>query len=79
MAYPSSRQFEYSTIHLRFLTWSARSRGRNDGTPFGLAGGVIVLLLVVYTIEDENGEEKIRIISARKAGPRERALYEPLN
>jgi hypothetical protein len=41
----------------------------------GLAGGIAVLL-VVHTVEEENGEEKIRIISARKAAPRERALYE---
>lgn len=41
----------------------------------GLAGN-IVLLLVVHTVEEENGEEKVRIISARKADSRERALYE---
>jgi len=41
----------------------------------GLAGGIAVLL-VVHTVDEENGEEKIRIISARKAAPRERALYE---
>jgi uncharacterized DUF497 family protein len=39
------------------------------------AGGIAVVL-VVHTIEEKNGEEKIRIISARKAGPRERALYD---
>jgi uncharacterized DUF497 family protein len=36
----------------------------------------IKLLLVVHTIEEEHGEEEIRIISARKATPRERTLYE---
>jgi uncharacterized protein len=41
----------------------------------GQAAG-ITLLLLVHTIEGENGEEKIRIISARKASPRERALYD---
>jgi uncharacterized protein len=41
----------------------------------GLGGGVAVLL-VVHTVEEENAEEKIRIISARKADARERALYE---
>ena len=41
----------------------------------GLAGGV-VLLLVVHTIREENGEEKIRIISARKANLSERAGYD---
>ena len=34
-----------------------------------------VLLLVVHTVEEEDGEEKIRIISARKADSRERSLY----
>jgi uncharacterized protein len=41
----------------------------------GLAEGVVPLL-VVHTVEEENGEEKIRIISARKADSRERALYD---
>jgi uncharacterized DUF497 family protein len=50
-----------------------------DGQPrwhtIGLAGGILILL-VVHTVEAENGEEKIRIISARKAALGERALYE---
>ena len=37
--------------------------------------GAIAVLLVVHTMEEQNGEEAIRIISARKAYPRERALY----
>jgi uncharacterized protein len=41
----------------------------------GLAGGVVVLL-VAHTYEEENGEELIRIVSARKATPRERTFYE---
>jgi uncharacterized DUF497 family protein len=41
----------------------------------GLVGG-IVILLVVHTIEVQNGEEEVRIISARKASSRERTLYE---
>ena len=40
----------------------------------GQAAG-ITLILVVHTSEEENGEEKVRIISARKATPSERALY----
>jgi uncharacterized DUF497 family protein len=41
----------------------------------GCAGG-IAILLVVHTSEEADGEEEeIRIISARKASPRERALY----
>lgn len=41
----------------------------------GLAGGITVLL-VVHTVEEENGEETVRIVSARKATPGERALYD---
>jgi uncharacterized DUF497 family protein len=41
----------------------------------GMAGG-IALLLVVHTIEEEHDEETIRIISAREASSRERALYD---
>jgi uncharacterized DUF497 family protein len=37
--------------------------------------GDIAILLVVHTSEEPYGEEEIRIISARKATPRERALY----
>jgi len=40
----------------------------------GFAGG-LVLLLVVHTVEEEGGEEKVRIISARKADSREQSLY----
>ncbi len=40
----------------------------------GCAGGVSVLL-VVHTSEEQHGEEEIRIISARKASPSDRALY----
>jgi len=41
----------------------------------GLVDGDVILL-VVHTIEEQNGEEEVRIISARKAIPRERALYQ---
>jgi hypothetical protein len=40
----------------------------------GSAGG-IAILFVVHTSEEQHGEEEIRIVSARKASPRERALY----
>ncbi len=49
--------------------------GQERWHTIGLAGGIVVLL-VVHTVEEENGEENVRIISARKAAPRERALYE---
>jgi uncharacterized DUF497 family protein len=39
------------------------------------AAGGIAILLVVHTSKEDYGEEEIRIISARKASPRERAVY----
>lgn len=36
----------------------------------------IVVFLVAYTCYDEDGDEVIRIISARRAKPRERKTYE---
>jgi len=41
----------------------------------GLVKGVVVLL-VVHTVEEKDGEEEIRIISARKATGFERRVYE---
>jgi len=40
----------------------------------GMVGG-IVILLVAHTFYEDSGEEIIRIISARKATPRERRIY----
>jgi hypothetical protein len=36
----------------------------------------VYLLLIVHTLRDEDGEEIIRIISARKATRNERRIYE---
>ena len=41
----------------------------------GMAGGAVVVL-VAHTYREENGEEVIRLISARKATPLERGAYE---
>jgi uncharacterized protein len=41
----------------------------------GLVNGVVILL-VVHTVEEQDGEETIRIISARKATRVEREAYE---
>jgi uncharacterized DUF497 family protein len=41
----------------------------------GLINGVLILA-VVHTSEDQHNEEIIRIISARKATPREREEYD---
>jgi uncharacterized protein len=49
--------------------------GQEPWHTIGLASGMIVLL-VVHTVEEENGEEKIRIISARKGAHIDRALYD---
>lgn len=44
----------------------------------GLVGSTVVLL-VAHTYAEHGGEETIRIISARKATKKERALYEEGN
>jgi hypothetical protein len=49
--------------------------GEERWQTLGLAGG-IVILLVAHTYREEEGEEVIRIISARKATPNERKVYE---
>jgi uncharacterized protein len=36
----------------------------------------IIVLVVVHTYREENAEEVIRIISARRATPKERKLYD---
>jgi uncharacterized protein len=38
--------------------------------------GTVALLLVIHTHVEQNGQEIVRIISARKATRRERAIYE---
>ena len=49
--------------------------GEQRWQTLGLVGGVVVLL-VAHICAEEDGEEVIRIVSARKATPRERMLYE---
>jgi uncharacterized DUF497 family protein len=39
----------------------------------------LAVVLLVYTICEKDGEEIIRIISARKATPRERRFYEEVD
>ena len=43
-------------------------------TTIGLVAGVLMLVRVTWT--DREGEDVVRIISARLAGPRDRALYQ---
>jgi uncharacterized DUF497 family protein len=49
--------------------------GEQRWQTLGVAGGVAVLL-VAHVDDEEDGEEVIRIISARKATPYERKIYE---
>ncbi|MBA3700852.1 MAG: BrnT family toxin [Planctomycetes bacterium] len=48
--------------------------GEDRWTTIGLVGGVLILIRVTWT--DRDGDETIRIISARLAGPKARALYQ---
>ena len=63
-----------------FDPWQVASQDREvDGEPrwqtIGLAGELL-LLLVVHLVEDDEGEELIRIISAQRAEAHERRTYE---
>jgi uncharacterized DUF497 family protein len=50
--------------------------GEHRWRTIGLAGGVLVLLVAHVNIEHDDGDETIRITSARAATSRERQLYE---
>lgn len=52
--------------------------GEERWQTLGLVGGVVVLL-VVHTWREDDGQEVIRIISARKATKQERRRYEKNN
>ena len=49
--------------------------GEERWLSIGLVHGVLILV-VVHTLEERGDEEIIRIISARKATPRERKVYQ---
>ena len=49
--------------------------GEERWQALGLIGGAVIVL-VVHTYRGENGEEVVRIISARKAAGPERKTYE---
>jgi uncharacterized protein len=60
----------------RAISWPERLEEQEERwQTLGLVGGIVVLL-VAHTWKEEYGEEVFRIISARKATPRERSLYE---
>jgi uncharacterized protein len=48
--------------------------GEERWQTIGLVNG-IAILIVAHTFRDDDGEEIVRIISARKATPRERQRY----
>jgi len=74
----------FDTAQLVFddpLHTSVRDRleeGEERWRTMGLVGSTVVLL-VAHTYTEHGGEETIRIISARKATKKERALYEESN
>jgi uncharacterized DUF497 family protein len=49
--------------------------GEERWQTLGLIRGAVVLL-IAHAVSEESGEETVRIISARKATPRERRAYE---
>lgn len=50
--------------------------GEQRWQTIGMAGGVVLLLVAHTWRETEDGEEHIRIISARRASKLERKIYE---
>lgn len=50
-------------------------KGEERWHTMGLSAGIVVIL-VVYTVREEEDNEIIRIISARKATPQERKAYD---
>lgn len=58
------------SIQDRLDNWEARWQ------TIGLVGQTVILLVAHTYRDDEADEETIRIISARKATPRERGIYE---
>jgi len=57
---------DYDAVHSR--------DGEDRWTTIGLAGGLLILVRVTWT--DRDGDDEIRIISARRADLRDRALYQ---
>ena len=70
--------------HLVRLEWDAKENRSNQKKHGGVANSAGMLLAgfaglccwwCMYTSENPNGEEQIRIISAREADPQERRIY----
>ena len=70
----------YVMYNRRFFEWDEK---KHTGVDFEIAslacdrllGKGVLLVVPVYRGENPNGEEVIRIISAREADPRERRIY----
>ncbi|HEX4074858.1 MAG TPA: BrnT family toxin [Candidatus Acidoferrales bacterium] len=77
----AKHKVSFETAQLVFKDPRALSRldrvedGEERWQTLGLVEGIAVLL-VAHTYRDDDGEESIRIISARKATARERMVYE---
>jgi uncharacterized DUF497 family protein len=77
----ANHKVSFETAKLVFEDPRAFSRldrgehGEERWQTLGLVQGIVVLL-VAHTYRDDDGEELIRIISARKATAHERVVYE---
>lgn len=58
-----------------FSVLERMEEGEERWQTVGMAGGVLVMF-VAHTYRESDGDEVVRIISARKATPRERSMYE---
>ncbi len=65
----------FSPIRMRLVEQDRIADGETRWQTLGLSGN-IVLLLVAHTVRSESDDEIIRIISARKAGRKERQRYD---
>jgi len=59
-----------------FKTQDRHDNGEERWQTIGLIGQTVILLVAHTCRDDEADEEAIRIISARKATPKERRIYE---
>jgi uncharacterized DUF497 family protein len=73
VSFETARLVFADPLHLSIF--AGHEHGEERWQTLGLVGSVVILL-VVHTYVEQNGEEIVRIISARKATKRERARYE---
>ena len=77
----AKHKFSFETAQLVFSDPFALSKldrvveGEERWQTLGCIAGAVVVL-VAHTVGEKEGEEVIRIISARKATPHEREIYE---